>query len=123
MSRARIFYVALLVILGALVGFAVWGPLGGGEYTEVQRVQLLEREDEWIVQLDIINHEGREQGYTINVEEGGRTQSQDILIPDGRKYTYISHFRSETLENRDISFYIYRGDEADPFKQLTYHLR
>ncbi|MFC1926482.1 hypothetical protein ACFLWV_01885 [Chloroflexota bacterium] len=123
MSRARIVYVVLLVVLGALVGLAVWGPLGGGEYTEVQRVQLLEREDEWIIQFDIINHEGKEQGYTINVEVGGTTRSEDVLIPDGRKYSYISHIRPETLDNGDISFYLYREDEADPFKQLTYHLR
>jgi len=123
LSKARIFYVVLLAVLGVLVGFAVWGPLGGGEYTEVQRVQLLEREDEWIVQFDIINHEGQERSYTINVEVGGKTQSEDVLIPDGRKYSYITHIRPETLDDGDVSFYLYREDEAEPFKQLTYHLR
>ncbi len=60
MSRLRAIYIAALVVLGVLLAFTVFKPMAMGEkYRQVQREQLLQTENEWIIQFDIINREGK----------------------------------------------------------------
>jgi len=123
MSKMRIIYIASLVFLGVLIVFTVFRPLAQGEqYSEVQRAQLLEREDEWIVEFDIINREGKTTGYTIRVLADGELYTEDVLIRDGGLFTYIHHFDPEKLNNGEVSFAVYKEGGATPIEELTYFL-
>jgi len=124
MSRAKITYIASLVILGVLIAFTVFRPMvTGEEYSEVQRAQLLEAEDQSIVELHIINHEGKDQNYTITVEVDGKQYNESVLIPDGRIFTYIHHIYPDRVSDGDVSFAIYKEGEATPFEEVTYYLK
>jgi len=124
MSKLRIIYIVSLVILVVLIAFTVFRPMAiGGKYSEVQREQLLETESEWIIQFDIINHEERDQNYTINILVGEKSYTDSVLIRDGAKFSYIYHFRPDLETDRDVSFTIYKEGEATPFEQATYHLK
>lgn len=123
-SKLRIIYIVALVILAVLIGFAVLRPLAtGGKYSEVQKEQLLRTEDEWIIQFDIINRDGRDQNYTINVQIDGELSGGDVLIRDGSKFSYIHHIRRDMLTNGEVSFTIYKEGEAVPFEEVTYQLK
>jgi len=123
MSRLRIVYIASLVILGALIVFTVFRPMAvGEEYSEVQQAQLLEREDQWIIQYDIINREGRDTNYTIKVLTNGKLYTQSVLIPDGDMFTYIYHLYPEMLTKKEVGFAIYKEGEATPVEEATYYL-
>jgi len=124
MPRLRIVYVVLLVILGVLVVFTVFKPMAtGGKYSEVQREQLLQAKDEWIIQFDIINHEGKDTNYTINVLVDGKPYKESVLIRDGGMFTYIHHIRRDMLSAGEVSFAIHKEGEATPFEQAIYHLK
>ncbi len=124
MSKLGIIYIGSLVILAVLLVFTVFQPMATGDkYSEVQKEQLLETESEWIIQFDIINHEGRDQNYTINVLVDERLYTDSILIRDGAKFSYIHHIRRDTIINGDVSFTIYKEGEAAPFEKVIYYLK
>ena len=124
MSKLRIFYIASLVILGVLLVFTVFAPIAEGEkYSEVQRVQLLQAEDEWIIQFDIMNREGEDKSYTITVEIDGKQYSQRVLIGDDKSFTYIHHIYRERVTEGCATFTICKEGEAIPIEQATFYLK
>ena len=124
MSRLRIVYIVSLVVLAVLIAFTVFRPMAtSGKYSDIQREQLLQTESEWIIQFDIINHEGRDQNYIINILVSEKSYTDDVLIRDGAKFGYIYHFRPDLETGGDVRFAIYREGEATPFEQVTYHLK
>lgn len=124
MSRLGIIYIVSLVILAVILGLTVFRPMvTGSPYSEVQKTQLLETESEWIIQFVIINHEGKDQNYTINALVGEESYTDTILIRDGRRFSYIHHIRRDMITGGDVSFTIYKGDEATPFERVTYYLK
>ena len=94
----------------------------GSEYSKVQREQLLKTENEWVVQFDIINHEGREQEYTIEALGGGEKYRGSVTILEGQVYTFIRHIRRDQTGDGPVSFAVYRSNEEKPFKKVTYYL-
>ena len=123
MPKLRIIYIVSLVILAVLIGFTVLRPLAtGGEYSEVSKEQLLQMENECIIQLDIKNHEGEDKNYTINVLIDGKLYSEDVLIPDGRIFSYIQHIYRDRMIEGNVTFTIYKEGEPTPIEQITYYI-
>ncbi len=124
MSKLKIFHILSIVILVALIGFAVFNPIAtGAKYSEVQREQLFQTEDEWIIQYRIVNHEGKDTEYTIAVSVAGKQYNEQFLLEDGGKYTYTHHIRRDTEVIGEASFTISKKGEESPFEQATYYLR
>lgn len=121
--KLRIFYIASLLILGVLLVFAVFRPVATVlKHSEVQREQLLERDNEYIIQLVIINNEGEDKQYTINIFSGSYQHNQEVLILDGRRFTLMHHVRRDQLTEGSVNIAIYKKGEPIPFEQVTYHL-
>ena len=124
MSRLRIFFILSLVILGVLLVFTVFRPMAtGSEYTQVQREHLLEKEDQWIIELHILNHEGQDTNYTINVLVDGELCTDTIPIRSGRVFKYVVHIYKAELDNREVLLTVYKDSEAIPLEQTTYYLK
>ena len=124
MSKLRVFYIISLVILGVLVAITVFRPMGGGEeYSTVGREALLQAEDEWIIQFDIINHEGYDQIYTITAVIDGEPYHEDVSIEDDKMFTYIHHIRRDMVTEGVASFTIFKQGEEVPFEEVTYYLK
>ena len=122
MSKLRIFYIVSLVILGVLV-FNLLRPMAtGGNYSEVSREHLLRTEDKYIVEFNIMNHEGEDKSYTINVLIDGKLYSEDVLILDGKLFTYSHHIYPDRITEGNVRFAIYKEGEAVPFEEITYYL-
>jgi len=124
MSRLKIVFILSLVILGVLIAFTVFRPMAtGSAYSTVQQVQLLEREDQWIIELRIFNREGIDQNYTITVVADGKQYNESVLILDGRMFTYIHHFYRDRLTNNEVKFTVYKEGKATPIEEITYYLQ
>jgi len=124
MPKLRIFFIISLLILGALIAVVVFRPmLSGEESSEVQRAQLLEKEEQWILEFDIINKEGEDKNYTINVLVDGDLYSESVSIPDERTFTYIHHIYRDKITEGNLSFTVYREGESTPVEQATYYLK
>ncbi|MFC2013230.1 hypothetical protein ACFLUE_02970 [Chloroflexota bacterium] len=119
--KLKVFYIASLIILGVLVVFTVFQPMTDGErHSEVQRAQLLEQEDEWIVEFDIINNEGRDAGYAIQALSNDKQYNESVLIKDNGMFTYVHHFYPGSVAGGEVSFAVYREGETAPIEQTTY---
>ena len=124
MSRFRIIYIASLVILGVLIGFAVFQPMASGEeYSEVQRSQLLHVGDQWIIEFDIINREGKDMSYTIEIGTDGELHTEGVLIKNDGMFTYIHHFYPDHLTSSEVGFAVYLEGESTPLDEATYYLK
>lgn len=124
MLKFRIIYIISLVMLGVLIVFTAARPMAtSGQYSEVQRAQLLEREDRRIIEFDILNREGKGTNYTIKVIADGKLYTESVFIKDGRIFTYAHHFYPERLTNNEVSFAVYKEGEAAPIKQASFYLR
>jgi hypothetical protein len=123
-SRIKILYILSLIILGVLIVFTVFRPMAmEGGYSEVQRTHLLERENQWIIELHILSHEEKATSYNINVFVDGELHTDSIRLKPGELFKYIHHVYRDKPEGKDVSVAIYRQAEAVPFEEMTYHLR
>ena len=124
MPKSRIFYIVSLVILGVLIGFTiVRPPINGREYSEVQREHVIQTEDEWIIQYDIINNEGKDTNYTITVTFDEKSYKQDVRIRDGKIFTYIHHLYPDRITEGCATFTICKESEDTPLEECTYYLK
>lgn len=125
MSKLRIIYVASLIILGVLVVFTVFRPMTSVEkFSEVARESIIQSEDEWIIQFDIINREGKDTNYIISWSTGGDIYSNKVVsIGSGRAFTNIHHVYPETVKGGKLHLTIYKEGESTPFEQATYYIR
>ena len=124
MKKLKIVYVLSLVILAVLLFLAFFHPLVREmEYSEVQRAQLLEKENERIIQFDIVNHEQKDMNYTIVVTVDGKKYTEDVLIRKGGIFTYIHHIYSERITKREVSFVVYKEGESAPIEEVTYYIK
>jgi len=125
MPKLKIFYVlSLIIVAGLLVSIVFLIPQGEKEGSEVQRDQLLGKEDEWIIQFDIINNEVEDVNYTINVylnEELYNTH--EVLVRQGRTFTYIRHIYREIFQGGEVTFAVYKEGQSAPFEETTYFVQ
>lgn len=125
MTKLRVVFIVSLVILGVLLAFAWFRPLAAPdeEYSEVQRAHLLQTEDEWIIEFDIINREGKDTNYIVTVVSDGKQYSEKVLIPDGKQFTYIHHLSCAQITSGCATFTICEEGEAAPIEEVTYYLK
>ena len=123
MSKLRVIYILFLVILGLLVIFAILKPMTSGEeYTEVSWGSVIQLEDEWIIQIDLINKEGKITDYSISWSSGEQTNTDRVSIKDGAKFTYIYHVCPETVKDGQVKLEICKEGETTPFEEATYYV-
>ena len=125
MSKLRIIFVASLLILGVLLAFTVFRPMVSEQKFEtLTRESIIQGEDEWIIQIDIINKEGEDTNYIINWSTGGETYySERVSLRIDRGFTNIHHVYPETVREGEINLTIYKEGEPTPFEQSTYYVR
>ncbi len=124
MSKLRIFYIFSLVLLGVLLVFTVFQPMAtGGQYSELLRESLLQTENGWILQFDILNHEDKDTEYTINTTIDGNSSTLTVSIRDKGAFTYIKHINRDMIADGVFSFTVYKEGDGSPIKQVSYYLK
>ena len=124
MTKLRIVFIASLVIMGVLVALTVFRPMISGEkLSVVSHESIIETEDEWIIEVAIINREGKDTWYTFNWSTGGDTYNEKVWLKDGRKFKFIYHCYPHTVKEGKVQLIIYKEGEATPFEECTYYIR
>ncbi|MFC2013069.1 hypothetical protein ACFLUE_02140 [Chloroflexota bacterium] len=123
MSKLKITYIITLLILGILVVFTIFRPMASEDtFTEVTKESIIQLEDEWVIQMDIINREGKTSNYIINWSSGEQTITDRLVIKDKYTFTYIYHVLPEAVVDGQVRLEIYKEGEATPFEQVTYYV-
>lgn len=104
--------------------FTVFRPMTSAEkFSTVSRESIIQGEDRWIIQFDIINREGEDTSYIINWSSGEDTYSERVSIKDGRTFTNIHFVYPEQVKEGKVNLEIYKEGESTPFEQSTYYIR
>jgi uncharacterized membrane protein len=92
-------------------------------YTETKRVHIIEAENEWILQCDIINNEDRDIEYTIVVTVDDIVYTDSTVVKPGKSYTYIHDYvYPQQLQEGKVSFALYQEGKSEPIEQATFYL-
>lgn len=94
----------------------------GPAYSAVARESVLQSNDQWIIQFDIINMEATDMTYDIVWSSGGENSTETVSVAQKRTFSYIHHVYPATLKSGIVSMSIFKRGEASPFDKVTYHL-
>jgi len=112
---------SLVILAGVFAATAYFIP-SRHNYNESKKVQIIEGEDEWILQYDIINDEGRDTKYTIQLAIDGAVHSDSSVVKKGRTYTYICHIDRAQLREGNVTLAVYKEGGAKAIDQATYSI-
>jgi hypothetical protein len=123
-TKLQVFYIISLLILATLFVLAIFKPFASGSnYTQVSRQSLLQTQDEWIFQFDILNHEGHVVRYTIHFLFGGQDFHETFIVRDGGKFTYIHHIKKEDAGSGSVEYKLYKENSSEPIEEGSYYLK
>ena len=127
MSWLRLLYIVSITAVGSLAMFApvaAWMGDGPGPQTQaaVRRIQLLERDDRWILQLELHNTEPATATYTIGVQTTGEPYLSDFTVEAGGDVTFIHHIYPGDVPAGRLTLSVQRAGDAQPIERVTYHL-
>jgi len=120
----RVIYLASLVILGVLTTFTVFRPMvTGGEYSMVQRAHFLEREDRWVIEFHIFNHEAEDTTYNTTVALDEELSTDSFRLRQGELFKCSYHISREEINyGKKVSVTVCKEGEATPIDEATYFL-
>ena len=122
MSKLRLVFILSLVILaGVLLAILYFIP-SLRSYPEPYTVQVIEGEEEWILQCDILNTEESAIEYSITVTVDNRTYRDSAVVKPGKAYTYIHHVYPQQLAEGRVTFALYQNGQKSPIKTATFHI-
>ena len=123
--KPRVVYLASLVILGVLITFTVFQPMAtGGAYSMVQRAHFLEREDRWVIEFHIFNHEAEDTTYNITVLLDDEISTDSIRLKQGELFKCSYHISRDNMnQGKEVSVTVYKEGEATPIDEATYFLQ
>ena len=119
--------VLVLSILGAIgfLGYVIVAPKAGEHFTEFYVLGDYPRElaigEELTVILEVVNHEGREISYYIEVVIDGVKNSEigPLVLADGERREEEEDFvPQEAGEGQKVEFLLYRNGESEPCETL-----
>ncbi len=122
LSKLRLIFVLSLIILAGVFIATVYFIPSSQSDTESRRVQIIQGENEWILQYDIINNEERDTKYTIYVTVDDAVYKDSTVVKQGKTYTYIHHIYPQQLVGGKVSFTLYAEGKAKPVEQATYYI-
>jgi hypothetical protein len=121
-SKLRLIFVLSLIILAGVFIATVYFIPSSQSDTESRRVQIIQGENEWILQYDIINNEERDTKYTIYVTVDDAVYKDSTMVKPGKRYTYIHHIYPQQLVKGMVTLALYEEGEAKPVEQATYYI-
>ena len=122
LSKLRLIFVLSLIILAGLFIATVYFIPSSQSDTESKRVQIIQDENEWILQYDIINNEERDTKYTIYVTVDDAVYKDSTMVKPGKRYTYIHHIYPQQLVKGMVILALYEEGKAKPVEQATYYI-
>lgn len=123
--RLSLFYILSLVVLGTLAVLVLFRPLAtGGDYSTVQKEQLMKTKDGWIIQFDLVNQEKKDVRYRLNfIIDGGTPYKEAVQVPAGGIYTYTHHVGAGRVSEGRVQMTVFLDGETKPREKATYYLK
>lgn len=123
--KVKFFFILSMVIMVVLLIFAFIYPLTDvSEYITVQREQLLNTPEEWILQFDLINHERDTAYYRISIKvNNGKTYQETVRVPEKGVFTYTHHIEKIGIKEGEVKAAIFEEKRSILLEEATYYLK
>ena len=130
LGALRVAYVLSAVLLALLALATVASPLilpalrqEQAALPEAGKIQLLAREDAWVLQYNLLNATESAGVYTFELTASAAPLHQtSVTVDAGRTYVFIYHLRPEQVTSDAVRFQLHRGGERAALEDLTLHL-
>lgn len=122
LPRLRLIFILSLVILAGVFISTIYFIPSGQNHTESKRAQIIEGENEWILQYDIVNSQERDIEYTILVTVDDAVYTDSTVVKPRNTYTYIHHIDPQQLEEGKVTVALYEEGKTKPIEEVTYHI-
>jgi hypothetical protein len=122
LSKLRLLFILSLVILAGVFLAILYFIPSIRSYPEPYTIQVIDGDEEWILQCDIVNNEARDIEYGIIVTVDDRTYQDSTVVKPGKTYTYIHHVYPQQIVEGKVTFELYQDDQKEPIKQATFHI-
>lgn len=122
MSRLRSVFIISLVILAAIFISTMLFIPSGQNLEESNRVQIIKGDEEWILQCDITNNQGRDINYVFSVVVDDVVHQDSTMVEQGQTYTFIHHIYPEQLVAGEVTFTLREKGKAEPIEQVVYNI-
>ena len=125
LPTVKIIYILSLIALGIMMILAFLKPLATGkEYSTVQKEQVTQTEEGWLIKFEVANGEKEQQTYTVEESlDNSKPYRESVTIPGGGTYEYSHHIYREDVAGGMVNYHIYRNSTPEPVEKLTYHLK
>jgi len=122
LSKLKLIFILSLIAAAGVFICTIYFIPSGQKYPESKRIQIIEGENEWILQCDIINDSESDIKYTILITVDDAVHKDSTVVQPGKTYTYIHHIHPQQLDEGKVTFALYEGDKAEPVEQATYYI-
>lgn len=122
MSRLRSVFIISLIILAAIFISTMLFIPSGQNLEESNRVQIIKGDEEWILQCDITNNQGRDINYVFSVVVDDVVHQDSTMVEQGQTYTFIHHIYPEQLVAGEVTFTLREKGKAEPIEQVAYNI-
>ena len=122
LSRLKLIFISSLVILAAVFIATIYLIPSVLDLAESKNIQIIDGQQQWILQYDIVNDQQNETSYTIEIIIDGVVFTDSTVVEPGRTYTYIRRIDPGQVSMGEVSLTLYQGDMATPVEQVTYYI-
>jgi len=121
-SKLRLIFILSLVALAGVFIATISFISPGQDFDNSSKVQIIDGEDEWILQYDVLNSGQRDTTYSIQVTIDSEIYKISTVVEQGKSYSYIRHVYPEQLLSDEINFVVYKEGINEPIENVTYHI-
>ncbi len=122
LSRLKLIFISSLVVLAAVFIATIYLIPSVLDLAESKNIQIIDGQQQWILQYDIVNDQQDDTSYTIEVIIDGVVFTDSTVVEPGRTYTYIRRIDPGKVSRGEVSLTLSRGDMATPVEQVTYYI-
>lgn len=128
MKKIRALYIALLIVVGLLLGYiglTVTNYLSQSEKSTVlvQKQELIEPGDKAIIRFRIINPARHDRYYSYKIFIDGSLVDRDrVSIPAGGYLLRPWHLYPTEEGKKEVNIIVYEEDKPEPIENITYYI-
>lgn len=121
-SKLRLIFILSLVVLAGVFIATISFISPGQDFDNSSKVQIIDGENEWILQYDVLNSGQKDATYSIQVTIDSEVYKISTIVEQGKSYSYIHHVYPERLLSNEINFVVYQEGINEPIENVTYNI-
>lgn len=122
LSKLKLIFISSLVILAIAFIATIYLIPSQLDFVESKSIQIIDGQQQWILQYDIVNDQQDDTSYSIEITIDGKVFKDSIVVEPGKTCTYIHHIDPRQISIGEVNLALYQGEMEAPIEQVTYYI-